>query len=569
VLGFIVIAISAQSLSVFQNVLLSWWAQENDRNIQMMVIFEKKSVFFWLITYGFLGISYSAFVVFQVLFAWVFCGIRSARILHINLLENVLRLPQSFFDTTPLGRIMNRFSKDVYTADEVLPRSFLGYFRTMFIVISVLAVNTIGNPYYLVLAFPLGLVYYYCQKYYLSTSRELKRLDSTSRSPIYSNFQETLNGVTTIRAFGQETRFIQLNANRVDTNQRAYYPSVSSNRWLAIRLEFIGSLIVFGSATAGVLAIYFDKKMSSSVIGLMLVYSLSVTQTLNWMVRQSCEIETNIVSVERLKEYTEVPQEAPAVIPNNTPPSAWPNQGEIAFKNYAARYRPDLDLVIRNLNFQIKPQEKIGLVGRTGSGKSTLTLSLFRIIEPACGTILIDGVDISKIGLFHLRSALSIIPQEPILFNGPIRQNLDPFNSCSDNDIWEALGKVNLKAYISSFPEGLEHIVLQNGENFSVGQRQLICLARALVRKSKILILDEATAAIDVETDSIIQKTIRTDMKYCTVLTIAHRINTVMDSDRILVLDRGTVIEFDTPKALLSNKSGVFYSLAKEAGQTK
>jgi ABC-type multidrug transport system fused ATPase/permease subunit len=366
VLAFVLIAIVAQCLSVSQNVLLSMWAQENDRNVQMMQTFDRKSVLPWLIAYGILGLSYSSFVVFQVLFAWVFCGIRSARIMHVNLLENVLRLPQSFFDTTPLGRIMNRFSKDIYTTDEVLPRSFLGYFRTMFIVISVLAVNTIGNPYYLILAFPLGSVYYYCQKYYLSTSRELKRLDSTSRSPIYSNFQETLNGVTSIRAFGQQNRFIQLNANRVDNNQRAYYPSVSSNRWLAVRLEFIGSLIVFGSASAGVLAIYFDKNMSSSIIGLMLVYALSVTQTLNWMVRQSCEIETNIVSVERIKEYTEIPQEAPAIVPHQTPTAEWPSQGSITFQNYAARYRPELDLVIKNLDIHIKPREKIGLVGRTG-----------------------------------------------------------------------------------------------------------------------------------------------------------------------------------------------------------
>jgi ABC-type multidrug transport system fused ATPase/permease subunit len=197
-----------------------------------------------------------------------------------------------------------------------------------------------------------------------------------------------------------------------------------------------------------------------------------------------------------------------------------------------------------------------------------MTLSLFRIIEPAQGTIFIDGMDIAKMGLFHLRSALSIIPQDPILFNGTVRQNLDPFHKCSDAEIWQALEKVNLKGYIASFSEGLDHVVLQNGDNFSVGQRQLICLARALVRRTRILILDEATAAIDVETDAVIQKTIRNDMKDCTVLTIAHRINTVMDSDRILVLDRGSVVEFDTPKALLSSK-GVFYSLAKEAGQTK
>jgi ATP-binding cassette subfamily C (CFTR/MRP) protein 1 len=309
------------------------------------------------------------------------------------------------------GRILNRFSKDQYTVDEVLPRTFLGYFRTMFIVISVLAVNSIGNPYYVLFAFPLSFIYAYFQRFYLSTSRELKRLDSTSRSPIYSNFQETLYGVTSIRAYGQQLRFIRDMEDRVDFNQKAYYPSVSSNRWLAVRLEFIGALIVFGSAALGVGALYLDRSTSSAVIGLMLVYSLSVTQTLNWMVRQSCEIETNIVSVERIKEYIELKQEAPSEIPATAPDPSWPSQGMIEFRNYSTKYRPELPLVVSDISFSVKPQEKIGIVGRTGAGKSSITMALFRIIEASSGSIIIDGVDIAKIGLLNLRKQLSIIPQ--------------------------------------------------------------------------------------------------------------------------------------------------------------
>ncbi|KAJ3255495.1 hypothetical protein HK103_006226 [Boothiomyces macroporosus] len=561
VIGFLCIAVLAQGISVSQNILLSEWAKSNDNG--------NTSVLWWLVGYGSLGLLYSSFVVFQVLFAWVFCGIGSARHLHDDLLRNVLRLPQSFFDTTPLGRIINRFSKDQYTIDEVLPRSFLMFFRTLFQVLAVLAINTFGNVYYLLLAIPLGLLYYYFQRYYLSTSRELKRLDSTSRSPIYQNFQETLNGVSSIRAYGQSDRFIKINEGRVDYNQRAYYPSVSSNRWLAVRLEFIGSLIVFGSGTFGVLALKYQDYMSSSLLGLMLVYSLNVTQTLNWMVRQSCEIETNIVSVERIKEYIELPQEAPAHIEEAQPPPHWPQHGAISFKNYSTRYRAELDLVVKNLNIDIKGKEKIGIVGRTGAGKSSLTLALFRIIEPASGFISIDNVNICNIGLEDLRSAISIIPQDPVLFCGSVRYNLDPFGKSSDADLWAALEKANLKDYIASREGGLSYEVVQGGENFSVGQRQLICLARALVRNTKILILDEATAAIDVETDAIIQKTIRQEMKESTILTIAHRINTVMDSDRIIVLDKGVMVEFDTPKKLLANKSSKFYALAKEAGQTK
>jgi ABC-type multidrug transport system fused ATPase/permease subunit len=320
----------------------------------------------WLSVYFALGVSASFMLVFQVLFAWVYCGIRSARILHLQLLGNVLRLPQSFFDTTPLGRILNRFSKDQYTVDEVLPRSFLGFFRTAFTVVSVLAVNAFGNPYFIIFALPLFFIYSYFQRFYLSTSRELKRLDSTSKSPIYSNFQETLYGVASIRAYSQEHRFIKEMEARVDGNQQAYYPSVSSNRWLAIRLEFIGSLVIFGSSTFGVLALKLNNSISASVIGLMLVYSLSTTQTLNWMVRQSCEIETNIVSVERIKEYAEIPQEAPLIIPDNYPPSTWPENGVISFRNYSCRYRPELPCVIHDLNFTINSKEKVGIVGRTG-----------------------------------------------------------------------------------------------------------------------------------------------------------------------------------------------------------
>jgi ABC-type multidrug transport system fused ATPase/permease subunit len=364
---FILLAVLYQGLSVSQNILLSNWANENDfKKLGIMDVKSKTSVSYWLIIYGALGLSSSICLILQVLYAWVFCGIRSARILHNHLLGNVLRLPQAFFDTTPLGRILNRFSKDQYTVDEVLPRSFLMYFRTLFTVISVLAVNTLGNLYYIVFAIPLGLCYAHFQRFYLSTSRELKRLDSASRSPIYSTFQESLNGVTSIRAYGQQLRFIKEMEDRVDFNQRAYYPSVSSNRWLAVRLEFIGAFIVFGSAFLGVLALYVDRNTSAALIGLMLVYSLSVTQTLNWMVRQSCEIETNIVSVERIKEYIELPQEAPADIPNTRPPASWPHEGIIEFTDYSTRYRPELPLVVKNLSFSIKAGEKVGIVGRTG-----------------------------------------------------------------------------------------------------------------------------------------------------------------------------------------------------------
>ncbi|KAI8817199.1 P-loop containing nucleoside triphosphate hydrolase protein [Fimicolochytrium jonesii] len=564
---YLIIAIASQCLSVAQNVYLADWANDNDRQTHGANEGDRRAILKRLAIYGTLGVSYSVTIIGQVIFAWVACGIRSARILHTDMLESVIRFPQSFFDTTPLGRVINRFSKDQYTVDEVLPRTFQGYFRTLFAVLSVVAVNVLGSPLFIIFVVPLGFLYAYFQRFYLSTSRELKRLDSTSRSPIYAHFSETLGGVSTIRAYQQEGRFITVNENKIDTNMRAYYPSISSNRWLAVRLELIGSLIVFGSAFFSVATIAIKGHIPASIVGLMITYSLNVTQSLNWMVRQSCEIETNIVAVERIKEYIDLPREAPYEIPSETPPREWPQVGRIDFINYSTRYRTGLELVLKDISFSVKGREKIGIVGRTGAGKSSLTLSLFRLIERVSGKIVVDDVDIANLGLFDLRSRLSIIPQDPVLFSGTIRDNLDPFGVYDDQAIWRALEDSSLKAHVTRMEKGLASVVLQGGENFSVGQRQLICLARALLRKTNILVLDEATAAVDVETDTIIQKTIREEFKDCTILTIAHRINTVMDSDRILLLDRGRIAEFDSPANLLRDKKSMFYSLAKEAGQ--
>ncbi|KAJ3280788.1 hypothetical protein HDU79_011375 [Rhizoclosmatium sp. JEL0117] len=567
ILLFLCNAVFSQFLSIAQNLYLADWADSNDRKRDMVLRglvsaenVEKEDVFTRLVVYGGIGLLYAASFVVQSIFVWIYCGIRSARILHNSMLENIVRLPQSYFDTTPLGRILNRFSKDVYTVDEVLPRVFQGYTRTLFTVLAVLVINTIGNWMYALFVIPLSLLYIYFQRYYLSTSRELKRLDSTSRSPIYAHFQETLAGVGTIRAYSQCPRFITTNEYRVDYNMKAYYPSVSSNRWLAVRLEFIGSLIVFGSAMFAVVSIAVNGYVSASLVGLALTYSLNVTQSLNWLVRQSCEIETNIVSVERMKEYIEIPQEAPYLIPRQAPPATWPENGVIEFRDYEARYREGLELVLRQLSFHVNANEKIGIVGRTGAGKSSLTLALFRIMEPANGTIVLDGVDITKIGLYDLRSKLTIIPQDPFVFQGTVRENLDPFGTATDGELWDALAAANMKTVVAELDGKLEAQLLQGGENLSVGQRQLLCLARAVLRKSRVMVLDEATAAIDYETDNIIQKTIRDLAKHSTVITIAHR---------ILVLDHGKVAELDTPQNLLKNKKSKFFALAKEAGLVK
>ncbi|KAJ7390661.1 Multidrug resistance-associated protein 1 [Desmophyllum pertusum] len=334
-----------------------------------------------------------------------------------------------------------------------------------------------------------------------------------------------------------------------------------ANRWLALRLEFIGAAILFFASLFAVIA---RETIGPGLVGLSVAYALQITGSLNWMVRQSSEMETNIVAVERIKEYTAIPREADWVIPSHRPPDEWPHQGRIEIERFDLRYREQLPVVLKDINCAIGAKEKIGIVGRTGAGKSTLTLALFRILERAGGRIVIDGVDIATIGLQDLRSRLTIIPQDPVLFSGTLRLNLDPFNKYTDNELWNALEVAHLKNFVTGLEKGLQFAILDGGENLSVGQRQLVCLARALLRKSKILVLDEATAAVDLETDEFIQQTIRREFADHTVFTIAHRLNTIIDYDRVMVLKNGSVAEFDSPSILLS-KRGLFYGMARDA----
>ncbi|NWV02567.1 MRP3 protein, partial [Ptilonorhynchus violaceus] len=489
-------------------------------------------------------------------------GISAARTLHAALLENKFHTPQSFFDTTPTGRIINRFSKDIYVIDEVIPPTILMFLGTFFTSLSTMIVIIASTPLFAVVIIPLAILYFFVQRFYVATSRQLKRLESVSRSPIYSHFSETVSGASVIRAYRRVKAFVDISDLKVDENQKSYYPGIVSNRWLGIRVEFVGNCIVLFAALFAVIG---RNSLNAGLVGLSVSYALQVTLSLNWMVRMTSELETNIVAVERIKEYSETETEAPWIIEGNSPPEDWPSKGELEFVNYSVRYRKGLDLVLKGLNLQVHGGEKVGIVGRTGAGKSSMTLCLFRILEAVKGEIKIDGVKISEIGLHDLRSRLTIIPQDPVLFSGTLRMNLDPFNKYSDEEIWKALELSHLKRFVSSQPSMLDYECSEGGENLSIGQRQLVCLARALLRKTRILILDEATAAIDLETDDLIQTTIRTQFEDCTVLTIAHRLNTIMDYTRVLVLDNGTIAEFDTPANLIAAK-GIFYSMAKDAG---
>ncbi|XP_022645623.1 canalicular multispecific organic anion transporter 2-like isoform X2 [Varroa jacobsoni] len=490
-------------------------------------------------------------------------ALEGGRVLHERMVQRVLRAPMSFFDTTPMGRVLNRFSKDIDAADITMRFNLRMAIQQSFRTIASLTLISMQTPVFLVLVLPLGIIYYYVQKYYISTSRQLKRIDSTSRSPIYMHFSETLTGCTSIRAYGAEGRFIALSNLKTDINHSAYYPSLAASRWLSVRLEFLGYVIVF---LASLLAALARDVLTPGLAGLSISYALTITGTLNMLVKSTSDVETNFVSIERCLEYADIEVEADWVVESNRPEFNWPQEGAIQFHDYSTRYRDGLPLVVKDINVQMNPGEKVGVVGRTGAGKSSLTLSLFRLIEAASGYIVIDGINISRIGLHDLRSKLTIIPQDPVLFSGTLRENLDPFEEHTDESIWAVLEQAHLKSFITELDKSLLFEVTEGGENMSVGQRQLVCLARALLRKTKILILDEATAAVDVETDDLIQKTLKQEFSDSTTLTIAHRLNTIIDHNKVMVMSDGLVVEYENPQVLLKKQDSLFYAMAKDAG---
>ncbi|KAG8549737.1 hypothetical protein GDO81_019822 [Engystomops pustulosus] len=514
--------------------------------------------------FGAMGVAQGIFV-FLGAFLVAAGTVRASRLLHTQLLRNILHVPMEFFDTTPTGRIVNRFAKDIFTVDETIPMSFRSWIACILGVISTLFMICFATPIFAAVIVPLAILYYFIQRFYVTTSRQLRRLDSVTRSPIYSHFGETVSGLSVIRAYGHQQRFLQHNEDTLDINQKSVYSWIVSNRWLAIRLEFVGNLIVFFAALFAVLA---RGTVDGGTVGLSISSALNITQTLNWLVRMTSELETNIVAVERVDEYIKAENEAEWVT-QKRPPQDWPDRGVVQFVDYKARYRSELDLVLHGISCTVDSMEKVGIVGRTGAGKSSLTNCLFRIIEAAGGKIVIDGLDISTIGLHDLRNKLTIIPQDPVLFSGTLRMNLDPFDQYTDEEIWKALELSHLKTYVAELQEKLFYEVSEGGENLSVGQRQLVCLARALLRKSKILILDEATAAVDLETDNLIQRTIRSEFADCTVLTIAHRLHTIMASEPwVLVLDSGKIIEYGNP-GRSSEKARALLLFGRDAGHQK
>uniref|UniRef100_A0A669ETJ2 Multidrug resistance-associated protein 4 n=1 Tax=Oreochromis niloticus TaxID=8128 RepID=A0A669ETJ2_ORENI len=521
--------------------------------------------FVLMLVFVFLSGLTATSVVFGFVRSLVFFNVlvSSAQTLHNNMFNAILRTPIHFFDINPIGRILNRFSKDIGYLDSLLPWTFVDFIQVFLQVIGVIAVAAVIIPWILIPVVPLLVVFLFLRCYFLQTSRDIKRLESTTRSPVFSHLSSSLQGLSTIRAFKVQQRFQQT----FDEHQhlmKAWFLFLTTSRWFAVRLDGICSVFVTITAFG---CLYLRDGLEPGAVGLALSYAVTLTGMFQWGVRQSAEIENMMTSVERVVEYAELESEAPWET-DKQPSSDWPKAGCITFDRVNFSYSASEPLVLKNLSLVFKSREKVGIVGRTGAGKSSLISALFRLAEPE-GRITIDGFLTSEIGLHTLRQKMSIIPQDPVLFTGTMRKNLDPFKQHTDEDLWNALQEVQMKAMVDELPSKLETVLTESGSNFSVGQRQLVCLARAILRKTRILIIDEATANVDPRTDGLIQQTIRDKFQECTVLTIAHRLNTIIDCDRILVLDAGRIQEYDEPYVLLQNQDGLFYQMVQQTGRAE
>ncbi|CAK7894389.1 ATP-dependent bile acid permease [[Candida] anglica] len=535
---------------------------------------EEKSALYYIAVYGIIGVIYSVTACLRVLVTF-FSGVRASNRIFKQVLSTVLKAKLRFFDKTPQGRIMNRFSKDIEAVDQELTPFAEGVFACVVQCVSTLVLITAITPGFLIFALIVSFLYYLVGLFYVSVSRELKRFESITKSPIHQHFSESLNGVATIRAYGVESRFMKQNLQAIDNNNRPFFYLWVANRWLSFRVDAVGSLVMFFS---GIFVLTSVGKIDAGLAGLSLSYAIAFSESALWIVRLYANVEMNMNSVERLQEYCEIEQEPPYEIPETAPRASWPEKGEISVKDVSLRYAPELPRVIKNVSFDVQPCNKIGIVGRTGAGKSTIITAFFRFIDPETGSILIDGVDITKIGLRNLRQAITIIPQDPTLFTGTIKSNLDPFSQYTDAQIFEALRRVNLigaDETLESAEAGenqnkflnLDSPVTEGGGNLSQGQRQLMCLGRSLLKSPKVILLDEATASIDYKSDAMIQQTIREEFSGSTILTIAHRLRSIIDYDKILVMDAGKVVEYEDPYKLIADKSSLFYSMCENSGE--
>ncbi|OAX79950.1 hypothetical protein ACJ72_05730 [Emergomyces africanus] len=507
-------------------------------------------------------------------------GTNASAAMFQRAMRRVLRAPMAFFDTTPMGRIVNRFSKDVHTMDNELTDAMRIYYITLALIISIMILIVVFFHYFAVALGPLFIFFLVATNYYRASAREMKRHEAVLRSVVFAQFNEAISGTSSIRAYGVQAHFLRRLRGALDNMDSAYFLTFANQRWLSVRLDAIGILLVF---VTGVLVVTSRFNVSPSISGLVLSYILAISQMLQFTIRCLADVENSMNATERIHHYgTDLDEEAPLHLIELD--SKWPQTGRISFSDVEMRYREGLPLVLQGLSMDIRGGERIGIVGRTGAGKSSIMSALFRITELSAGSIKIDGIDISTIGLHDLRSRLAIIPQDPALFHGTIRSNLDPFNEHSDLELWSALRKADLAGQESSSNSSTDQInpspttrqpqqrinldtaVEEEGLNFSLGQRQLMALARALVRDSRIIVCDEATSSVDFETDRKIQMTMAQGFKGKTLLCIAHRLRTIINYDRICVMDQGRIAEMDEPLKLWENPGGVFRGMCDRSG---
>ncbi|CAH0558003.1 unnamed protein product [Brassicogethes aeneus] len=491
-------------------------------------------------------------------------AMKSSQKLHDQMFTSIIGAKMRFFDTNPSGRILNRFSKDIGGIDELLPKTILDAGQIMLTMGGSLVLVTVVNAYFLILVLFVGILFMFLRHIFLKSSKSIKRLEGIMKGPVFTHLNATLQGLTTIRAYRAEAILKQEFDKHQDLHSSAWFMYIALSSAFGFYSDILCfffvafitfSLLLFGDALG----------LKGGDVGLAITQATALTGLLQWGMRQSAEVINQLMSVERVLEYEELPKEVESESPRK-PPGDWPNDGHIYFEDMGLKYIDDGALVLRDLNIEIKPREKVGIVGRTGAGKSSLISALFRLATVE-GKIVIDDVDTKELSLFDLRSKISIIPQDPVLFSGTLRYNLDPFEEYPDEVLYRAINEVELKDP-ANINNRLENRVMDRGSNYSVGQRQLICLARAIIRNNKILMLDEATANVDPQTDGLIQKTIRQKFADCTVLTVAHRLNTIMDSDKVLVMEGGHMVEYDHPHALMQNANGVFSRMVAETGKT-